>query len=40
MGDVAIMAPVLHALVTQYPQLQISLVTLEKWVPIFKDIPR
>jgi ADP-heptose:LPS heptosyltransferase len=40
MGDVAIMAPVLHALVTQYPQLQISLVTLEKWAPIFRDIPR
>jgi len=40
MGDVAIMAPVLHALITQYPQLQISLVTLEKWTPIFKDIPR
>lgn len=40
MGDVAIMAPVLNALVTQHPQLQISLVTLEKWTPIFKGIPR
>ena len=40
MGDVAIMAPVLNALLTQYPQLQISLVTLERWAPIFKDIPR
>ncbi len=40
MGDVAIMAPVLNALLTQHSQLQISLVTLEKWAPIFKDIPR
>lgn len=40
MGDVAIMAVVLNALLTQHPQLQISLVTLEKWAPIFRDIPR
>ncbi len=40
MGDVALLAPVLYALLSQYPQLTLSLLSLEKWRPIFKDHPR
>lgn len=39
MGDVALMAPVLNALVKQYPQVSVTLLTLEKWTPIFAHIP-
>jgi ADP-heptose:LPS heptosyltransferase len=40
MGDVAIMAPVLNALLKQHPQLSVTLLTLAKWAPIFAAIPR
>lgn len=40
MGDVALLAPVLNAVLQQHPTLQITLITLAKWVPIFKDLPR
>lgn len=39
MGDVALMAPVLNALAQQHPQVSITLLTLEKWAPIFAHIP-
>ena len=40
MGDVAIMAPVLNALLKQHPHLSVTLLTLAKWAPIFAAIPR
>ncbi len=40
MGDVALLAPVLYALLSQYPHLKLSLLSLEKWRPIFNDHPR
>ena len=40
MGDVAIMAPVLNVLLKQHPQLTVTLLTLEKWAPMFASIPR
>ena len=40
MGDAALLAPVLNALLKQHPTLKVSFLSLEKWRPIFKDLPR
>lgn len=39
MGDVAMTAPVLTALVSQYPQLRITVLTREFFGPIFNGLP-
>ena len=40
MGDVALMAPVLNALLKSHPYVKVGLLSLEKWRPIFKNHPR
>lgn len=39
MGDVAMMVPVLRALVNQYPELKITVISRPFFQPFFKDIP-
>lgn len=39
MGDVAMTVPVLRALVNQYPELKISVISRPFFQPFFKDIP-
>jgi ADP-heptose:LPS heptosyltransferase len=39
MGDVAMTVPVLRALVNQYPELKITLISRPLFQPFFKDIP-
>ena len=39
MGDVAMTVPVLRALVNQYPELKITVISRPFFKPIFKDIP-
>jgi ADP-heptose:LPS heptosyltransferase len=39
MGDVAMTVPVLHALVQQYPKLQLTVVSRPFFQPFFNDIP-
>lgn len=39
MGDVAMTVPVLRALVNQYPELKLTLISRPFLQPFFKDIP-
>lgn len=39
MGDVAMIAPVIRALLEQYPDLKVTMVTRPFFVPIFKGLP-
>ncbi len=38
MGDVAMVAPVLHALITQYPDTKITILTKAFFKPFFRDL--
>ncbi|MEX1203000.1 MAG: glycosyltransferase family 9 protein [Ferruginibacter sp.] len=40
MGDVAMTVPVLKALLVQYPQLEVTMLSNQKLAPFFSDIPR
>ncbi|APY11015.1 ADP-heptose--LPS heptosyltransferase RfaF [Seonamhaeicola sp. S2-3] len=39
MGDVAMTAPVLRALITKYPELKITVLTRDFFAPFFRDLP-
>lgn len=39
MGDVAMTVPVLRALITQYPNVKITVLTREFYKPFFRDLP-
>lgn len=40
MGDVAMTVPVIHSLATQYPELQITMLTRKHLVPFFQWMPK
>ena len=39
MGDVAMLVPVVYSLATQYPELDITLLTRRAYVPFFEWMP-
>jgi ADP-heptose:LPS heptosyltransferase len=39
MGDVAMTVPIIRALIQQHPQLKITVLTRQNFVPFFRDLP-